>query len=66
VARIKKISNQTAVLVALGAISGLVISSLLGITDTTPMTLVILFSIAIHYWFSYLIHQFRKGLRDKS
>jgi uncharacterized membrane protein YdfJ with MMPL/SSD domain len=65
-ARVKKISNTTAILVALGAISGLQISFLLDITDTTPMAIVVLFSIAIGYGFSYLIHQFRKGFREKN
>jgi hypothetical protein len=65
-AKKKRISNTTAILVALGAISGLQITYLLDISDTLPMAIVVLLSVAIGYWCSYLIHQFRKGFRDKN
>ena len=65
-AKIKRISNSTAILVALGAISGLQITMILDISDATPMAIVVLLSMAIGYWFSYVLKQFRNGFKDKN
>ena len=61
----KRISNLTAIFLALGAVTALQLIVFLEITDPVPMVITSIICLAIGYGFAYLIAQVREGYNSE-